>query len=217
MRAFALMRQPVELEAAFVESPHYCRGQGFIDQLRALLPTDLAARYRGIGRFPFTEYPERGPGWQGNVEYDDGEAKARALLTAFLGPYDMVTPYPRAFLTQVQQAASVQTALARPDAYEIVELCTHPEAPIGLLGFDVGYWGGGNFSILCDAAVWPTWHPPEAEAVTELARRVGGLNRNGLFPTTEEATIFTAWYSSQEWAEKQSTDFAVIAVGAHAG
>ena len=216
MRAFALMRHPVELEAAFVESPHYKRGQAFIDPLRALLPIDLASRYRGIGRFPFTEFPERGPGWQGNAEYDDGEAKARALLAAFLGPYDMVTPYPRAFLTQGSQAANVRTALVREDAYEIIELCTQSEAPMDLLGFDVGYWDGGNFSILCDAAVWPTWHPPEPEAIAELARRVAGLNRNGLFRTTEEATIFAAWYSTQDWAETEPTDFTVIAVGTHA-
>ena len=214
MRAFALIRQPEELEATFVSSPFYNRNQVEIERLRSAFPAGSAARYRGIERFPFTEYPERGPGWQGSdAQYDDAEAQARALLLSFLGPEDNTTPYPRAFLSDRRDAASVRAALSRPDAYEIIELCTSPESPLELLGFDVGYWGGGNYSILCDAVLWPIWHPAEPAAAPELARHVAELNEYGLFPTADAARAFVAWYSSQDWAEQEPTDFFVIAVG----
>jgi hypothetical protein len=214
MRAFALMRQPDELEAIFVSSPFYYRNQVAIESLRSALPSGTAVRYRGIGRFPFTEYPQRGPGWQGeDAQYDDAEARARALLLAFLGPEDTTTPYPRAFLSDHRNAATVRAALSRSGAYEIIELCTPPESPLQLLGFDIGYWGGGNFSILCDAALWPIWHPAEPAALPELAGHVAELNQYGLFPTADAATAFASWYSNQDWAEQEPTDFVVIAVG----
>ena len=214
MRGFALMRQAEELEATFVSSPFYKRNQVEIEALRSALPAGSAVRYRGIGRFPFTEYPERGPGWQGSdAKYDDAEAQARALLLSFLGPEDTTTPYPRAFLSDRQEAATVRAALSRPDTYEIIELCTPPESPLELLGFDVGYWGGGNFSILCDAALWPIWHPAEPAATPELARHLAELNEYGLFPTADAARAFAAWYSSQDWAEQEPTDFVVIGAG----
>lgn len=122
-------------------------------------------------------------------------------------------PYPRAFLGEHRDAATVLAALSRADAYEIVELCAPPESPLQPLGFDVGYWGGGNFSILCDAALWPIWHPAEPAALPELARQLTELNQHGLFPTAEAANAVAAWYSSQHWAEQVPTDFIVIAVG----
>jgi hypothetical protein len=213
MRAFALMRQPEELEATFVSSPFYQQRQSSIEALRSALPCS-AARYRGIGRFPFTEYAQRGPGWQGeDAQYDDAEAQARALLLAFLGPGDTTTPFPRAFLCNRRDAVTVRAALSRSDAYELVELCTPPEAPLELLGFDVGYWGGGNFSILCDAALWPLWHPAVPEAIPELARQLAELNQYGLFRTADVARAFARWYSSQDWAEQEPTDFTIVAVG----
>jgi hypothetical protein len=214
MRAFALMRDPEDLEASFVSSPFYQRNQIAIESLRSALPSASAARYRGIGRFAFTEYPERGPGWQGQDDhYDDAEARARALLLGFLGPENATTPYPRAFLADRRDAATVRAALSRPDAYELVELCTPPESPLEPLGFDVGYWGGGNFSILCDAALWPMWHPVVPAAVPELVDQISELNDYGLFATAEAARASAAWYSSQDWAEREPADFIVIAVG----
>lgn len=213
MRAFALMRPPAELEAVFVSSPHYQRGKSFFESLRATLPSGLGLRYRGIGRFPLTEYPERGPGWQGQATSDDGEGRARQLLVEFLDPEDLETPYPRAFLYDRNHAAAVQAALSRPQAFELVELCVHPETAANALGFDVGYWGGGNFSVLCDCAIWPVWHPAIPSAIPDLARHVSRLNHHALFPTDEVAGQFLAWYAEQPWAE-DSEDLRIVAVGA---
>jgi hypothetical protein len=214
MRAFALMRLPEELEAAFSSSPRYGRAQGGIETIRSSMPDGLALRYRGIGRFPFTEYPEVGPGWQGEApHHDDGEGRARELFLGFLGPHDLVTPWPRAFLSDNSHAGAVRASLLKAHLYEVVELCTPPETPAEPLGFDVGYWGGGNFSILCDTAIWPTWHPPAPSAISELAHHLAPLNRYGLFPTLEAAANFASWYNAQTWAEQEPSDFSIIAVG----
>jgi hypothetical protein len=98
--------------------------------------------------------------------------------------------------------------------YEIVELCSAPEFPNDMLGFDLGYWGGGNFSILCDAAIWPRWHPPDPEALAELYRVLRELNEHALFPHEPSARAYFDWYTSQPWAEKEPSDFSLIAVGA---
>lgn len=215
MRAYALMRDPRELDDIFRTSPFHSRNHAAIEALRSAVPAGLATRYRGIGRFPFTEYPQRGPGWQGeDPRYDDDEVRARALLVTCLGPEAQATPYPRAFLGDRGDAASVRAELSRPDRYELVELCSGSDSPAEILGFDIGYWGGGNFSILCDAALWPTWHPVTLEAIPELSRHLAELNQHALFPTVEAANAYTVWYLGQNWAEGPPEDFILIAVGA---
>ncbi len=140
------------------------------------------------------------------------EPIARALMLKFLGPSDYVTPYPRAFLNELEHARSISAALSAP-LYEIVELCTSPELPRNLFGFDIGYWGGGNFSILCDAAIWPLWHPPPPAALGELSLVGGDLSEHGLFPTRQSAGRYLEWYRKQEWAETEPSDLKVIAIG----
>jgi hypothetical protein len=124
-----------------------------------------------------------------------------------------VTPYPRAFLGDRADAAAVRAALVHRERYELVELCSGAVPLTDVLGFDVGYWGGGNFSILCDAAIWPTWHPATSEAIPELARHLGKLNQHSLFPTVDAAKEYATWYVAQDWAEQPPEDFVPIAVG----
>ena len=171
--------------------------------------------YRGIGRYPFTEYPVPDPGWQGsgNPNDDDQEPAARALLEGFLSADDYETPYPRAFVSNLEQAHQIRAALKAPGKFEIVELCMQPERPAELLGFDIGYWGGGNFSILCDAAIWPIWHPPEPKAFEALSAFTRKLNRHALFPSWESAQDYLNWYRQQAWSETEPSEFSIIAVG----
>jgi hypothetical protein len=213
MRAYALMRQSEELEAVFAASPLYGRARIELEAIRAGLPGTLPLSYRGIERYPFTEYAEKGPGWLGET-VPDPEPQARALMLKLLGPDDDLAPYPRAFLGQLEHATSVHAALSAAQLYEIVELCTAPEYPGDLLGFDVGYWGGGNFSTLCDAAIWPLWHPPDPAVLSDLSLALSELNEHGLFPTEHSARAYFDWYTKQPWAEKEPSDFSIIAVGA---
>ncbi len=215
MRAYALMRQPNELEAAYLASPLYESGREFINALRGMLSPLIFSCYRGIGRYPFSEHSEGEPGWQGSSRpANTHEFQARALLKRFLGAYDYTTSSPRSFLPRLEQAIKVHAALVEPEKYEIVELCTFPDQPASLLGFDIGYWGGGNFSILADAAIWPIWHPPIEAAFSDLSKFSVRLNHHILFSTQLDAQDYLSWYAGQDWAESEPEEFIVIAVGA---
>jgi hypothetical protein len=75
------------------------------------------------------------------------------------------------------------------------------EAPTrGVLGFDVGYWGG-PFSLLSDTMLYPRWHPSPEEAVPALRKIAATLNEHMLFPTAAAAMAFRQWYRGQTWAE----------------
>jgi len=214
MRAYALMQTPDSLEAAYTSSPLYQRAPTQLETIRAVLSGVAPASYRGIGRHPFTEYPEKGPGWQGQgLVAPDPEPHARTLMLESLGPNDFETPYPRAFLQQAEQVWAVYAALTAKSNFEVVELCSSPDLPRNLLGFDIGYWGGGNFSVLCDAAIWPLWHAPDLAALPELAVALQDLNEHALFPTESSAKSYREWYIAQPWAEEEPSRFTVIAVG----
>ena len=214
MRAYALMRHSYELEAAYLASPLYRENSTFIDALRGMFAPKAVSFYRGIGRYPFAEYAECEPGWQGYGSPDnDHEFRARELVKRFLGADDYVTPSPRAFLTRPEQAFEVRAALESPTEYEIVELCTFPDHPKRFLGFDIGYWGGGNFSILSDAIIWPIWHPPIEAALNNLTAFSAKLNDHILFSTQLDAQDYLSWYAGQDWAEKWPEEFSIISVG----
>ena len=54
-------------------------------------------------------------------------------MLKFLGPYDYVTAFPRAFLRQLEHARDVRAALSAVREYELVELCMAPEYPTRLV------------------------------------------------------------------------------------
>jgi hypothetical protein len=215
MRAFALMRHARDLEAAFFTSPLWERASPYFQTVRGALGVVPASSYRGIGRYPFTEYVEPEPGWQWERNLlVDPEPRARDLFLHLLGPDDYDTAYPRAFLPLPQHVQEVYAALAAPERYEIVELCSPPDNAQELLGFDIGYWGGGNYSILCDTVIWPIWHPPPPDSIATISEVTCQLNRNALFPNPEQAKHFLEWYRRQLWSESKPTEFSIIAVGA---
>jgi hypothetical protein len=51
-------------------------------------------------------------------------------------------------------------------------------------------------------------------ALSELSVALNDLNEYGLFPTAHSARGYLDWYNAQTWAEKEPSDFDVIAVGA---
>lgn len=215
MLAYAHMRHAATLEAAWLASSRVRARIDQVIELRRAIGLRNASSYRGIGRFPFAEWWEGGPGSEAERPPEcDPEAKARAPLNGLLGPDDYQMPSPRSCLTNFDGAVAVREALVSPNDYELVELALEPDRPGQLLGFDIGYWGGGNYSILCDAAIWPTWHPPASRSFAELSTFVRGLNDVLLFPSAAFAQIYLDWYTAQEWAEEPADDFKIIGVGA---
>ena len=213
MRAYSLMRHARELEASYLASSFATANKAHIEGLRRTLRVGDFSLYRGIGRRPFDDV-EIPPSLQSEVaEYDHSESEARRVANRLLGPNDYLTPHPR-WLVSLDHAQQVYEALSRPERYEIVELCTSPDHPTNCLGYDIGYWGGGDFSILCDAVIWPWWHPPAPESYAALAEATSVLNQHVLFPTGESAQCYLDWYAEQPWAEKPPEDFTVMAVGA---
>ena len=71
-----------------------------------------------------------------------------------------------------------------------------------LLGYDIGYFGGECFSIICDSIVMPRWHPPVLEDLEILTKQTERLNKNMLFSDKGLAQEFYDYYIEQEWAEK---------------
>jgi hypothetical protein len=141
---------------------------------------------------------------------------ARATLAELGVPADDDEPDDRSFLPSQAVAQSVFDLLETPDDYEVVALSRQAnDIPKNLLGYDVGYWGGDFFSLICDTIVAPRWHPPDPSDFEEVAERLRGLNNHLLFTGHDDALAFRKYYMSKDWAEQelQADQFRIIAVG----
>lgn len=226
-RGCAVMRSPLALTRAYDSSPVAVASRSLLDQLRALLPNVKPERYRGIGRYPLNaDYDYGDPGWQWeNADGISKDEQARKRLAEILrvdgtevpgeewlidGPWLVPDP---------DRAKELMDLLGNRDAYEVIEIARHPSrTDAASLGFDVGYWASGNFSLICNTAVWPLWHPPSLQALEELGLHLAHLNDNVLFPNVESALLFREWYRAQPWAEDEgqgveSVLFEVVEVG----
>lgn len=82
------------------------------------------------------------------------------------------------------------------------------------LGFDVGYLGDDQFSIIADIAVIPQWHPADPADDREILTYFKHLNENVLFESAESAEHFLEYYRTRPWAETEQVEgeFYVIQV-----
>ncbi len=123
--------------------------------------------------------------------------------------------YNEKLVSSLDEAKEIYGCLCNPGEYEIVELSREPySTDFKFLGYDVGYWAGDHFSIICDSVLMPQWHPPSPEDITELANQLHGLNKYILFPSLDEAIDFRRYYTSMPWAEQQMfhDDFCIIQI-----
>jgi hypothetical protein len=204
---YALMKRADVLERAYASSPvakktaDVGRTLSFIQRYR----------YRGIGRYPLNaDYPYVEPGWQWSERLTaDLDAAARSRLRQIVGSdvgilaqdeWLIDGPW---LIPDLKMAAELMQLLSAPREYELMEVARYPARTTRTpLGFDVGYWASGGFSLICDSMVWPIWHPPDVEALDHLARHAAILNENILFPTAQNAAAFRDFYELQEWSEK---------------
>ncbi len=80
------------------------------------------------------------------------------------------------------------------------------------IGFDVGCWGSGHFSLIADAMIIPQWHPCPPQQLGSLESWARVLNDELLFPTAADAEQYRRWYLGQPWAEEegQPGEFQII-------
>lgn len=219
MFGFALMKMPRLLNAAYERSPMVRRNRDEVQRLRDAFKHVHPAAYRGVERCPLSEAPEPDPGWveatppSTLVKHDE---EARRRLLEILGTDHTCDHYPCSVVQSLAQAEELIRLTDHPEEYEVVRLSREALSGGRLLGFDVGYWGGGNYSILCDAVIWPVWHPPVPAAFHDLSHRIASLNSHMLFPDQASAETFRAFYRTQSWAEIEAEpgEFSVIRIEA---
>ena len=160
--------------------------------------------YRGSCRSPLEPFVSSDPAINvlctssGDVK---SNAKARQLFFEILGE-DSLDDFVDSLIPAYADAEKVYSLVDRKDEFEIVQLSRESFVADGmLLGYDIGYWGGDHFSLICDTVVMPTWHPVPEEHWPELATCLRHLNENLLFSTEKEAIVFRNWYRSNDWAE----------------
>ena len=143
------------------------------------------------------------------------ELPARRRFLELLGCDVPESDFDQDLLPDYAAAREVFSFLESPTEYEIVQVAREPFfADVDCLGFDIGYWGSDHYSIICDSAVRPHWHPPQPECFEELARELKTVNESFLFPSAEGAARFRSWYRTQYWAETESLadEFCIIQV-----
>jgi hypothetical protein len=214
------MRTAKDLAVAYSESPFCNARTDYLRELRGALTWIEPASYRGIGRYPLNaSYDHQDPGWQWEKAKPRlAEGLGRLAVEEILGDWRVTGeewlidgPW---LLPDMAAANHVRTFLEQPDGYELVEVARYPaQTHATPLGFDVGYWASGNFSIICDVAVWPLWHPPPTEALPGLARLLNALNERVLFSDAAAAMNFREAYRSAPWAEdEEGTPFEIIQI-----
>lgn len=214
---YAILRLPTALVTAYDESMRTNEAADLFQRLCDRLKPLPRAAYRGISRFPLKPLPSvdlevlRGFEESGCDVKTDEVARRRFLE---LLPSDMPeSDFDENLLPDHAAARNVFSFLELPNEYEIVLVAREPFlADVECLGFDIGYWGGNHYSILCDSAVRPLWHPPEPECFEELARQLRTVNDSFLFPSAGAAAQFRSWYRTQYWAETESRpdEFCII-------
>jgi hypothetical protein len=220
-RGYALLRMSSLLLSDYDEANWLTQeGIQYLRDLRNAVSFVLPSRYRGISRDPLCPFPtldteiikafeETGGDMQSNQ-------RARWRFREIICEDTPFEDYDEDVLPNLAAAQEVYALLDDSDEYEIVIVAREPlESDIRLLGFDIGYWGGDHFSLICDSIIMPMWHPPDPADFDELAGKLRGLNEHVLFQTWREAESFRNYYMTKPWAETESVsgEFCIIQVG----
>jgi hypothetical protein len=210
---------PTALVRAYDESMRTHQAAELFQRLCDTLKPLPREAYRGSSRFPLMPLPSLDPEILRTFEETGCDVKteqaARRRFLALAGEDDSADDFDPDLLPDLAAARDVYSFLESPTEYEIVQLAREPFlADVDCLGFDVGYWGGDHYSIICDSAVRPLWHPPQPECFDELARELMMVNESFLFPGADGAAQFRSWYRTQYWAETElrPDEFCIIQV-----
>ena len=209
------MKLPQVLDRAYRRSPLARQHRDHLRHLRETFNTLEPSAYRGIERWALSESPQPDPGCS-ETGPRPADEKARQRLLEILGAEPECDHYPSSLIPQLTLARELMRVADHPEEYELVRLSREAFDGGPMLGFDVGYWGGGNFSILCDSLIWPMWHAAPSAAFHDLAQHIACLNTHMLFPDRQSAERFRSFYLTQSWAETEDLpgEFSVIRIDA---
>jgi hypothetical protein len=186
-----------------------------LKQLRDTFAFINPVQYRGISRDPLSSYYPDDPA--GRREFKKlgllSNLKAQKRFRQIVGN-TYYLDYDCDLLPSLPFAQEVFGLLKRPSDYEIVVLSREASEMEGnLVGYDIGYWGGDNFSLICDTVVMPRWHPPNPDDFAELADHLRILNNHVLFGSWSDAQRFRVYYKQKPWAETETAGkFEIIRV-----
>jgi hypothetical protein len=217
---FAILKPAARLVRDYLATPQAIKHRQFIDDLWARISPLDPRSYRGIscivdGIAPPPDWNESD--WLAtlNVDPQDPLLKTRLAIGRHFED-DLANTNGHLLF----DPAHVQEAIQLAPASEQVEVVRVRRGSIQkgkpTIGYDVGYWGGDHYSIICDSIVTPTWHPPQPEDFQTLAESLASLNAYLLFPTPDEAVAFRSRYIRFPWAEEESYpgEFEVIQIEA---
>jgi hypothetical protein len=216
---YAILQMPAALVATYDASMRKHQARELFQRLCETLEPLPRSRYRGISRFPLSPLPSTAPGILKAFE-DTGcdvhtEYTARLYFLNRLGGDVPEGDFDEDLLPDIHVAGEVFPQLESPERWEIVQLNRESfSTDAECLGFDVGYWGGDHYSIICDSAVRLIWHPPAPECFEELAQQLQPVNEWFLFRSAADAARFRSWYRTQQWAETEMSpdQFCIIQV-----
>lgn len=211
--AFALLQPADRILRSYLATIAAGENRKLIDELWASIAPHDPHHYRGIGCILDGLPPapdDDMASWLEALHADPSDPLLEARLAIGCFSDDSDARYD--LLHTARQVSEVMALIPETETIQVVTVRRDEfvEAPT-VLGFDVGYWGV-DYSIICDAAVAPQWHPPDPSDFRVLASLLVRLNENFLFSTYEAAQTFQERYSEFPWAEQETYpgEFAVI-------
>lgn len=205
--AYLILEKPAISLARY---DNFCRIEGWIphlSRLREALAFLEPNAYRGISRSPLTAFPIPDTEWLRDSGWSDADVNTAARLRMCqLRENDDLEG---SMLGDLDEAIEVYRLLdaSEKNNYEIIGISRRSVSRgINTLGYDIGYWGGDFFSLICDCSVMPIWHPPDWEDLAELAEQLRKLNAHLLFEQVDDAMSFREYYRSKTWAETETEE-----------
>ena len=175
--------------------------QDYYSQFRSIFDISLVNQYRGISRMPLSPVPRK----QKNQYKNIVEPEAQFLMDKYINKY--CTKYKDDDIDMLLESSHLNNVINKiisKNRYDPIKISTvNDKKNKKFIGFDIGYWGGDNFSIISDSMLLPMWHGAPKEAWTGLLKFSKKLNNYTLFDNFDDAFEFRSYYLMQNWAEKE--------------
>jgi hypothetical protein len=179
-----------------------------LERLRTLLSFIKPQNYKGIGRATFSADPfylSKATGeiitWADTTK-SLNENKAAKFKLLEIEKEQKDDTRINFYFDNIIEVNSVFELLDDKSKFEKIEtILDQMEMLPGSYGFDIGYWCG-DFSIIADTAIKPTWHPPDLDDMYDVVLQLKKLNQFCLFDTYNDALDYKEIYLSKKWAEE---------------